>query len=125
LQNAFYEGEVIAYQAGLSTDFLTDLGFVIPENLAQFSEGEQAFIPKEQMVDVLDGADVLIWGTETDKDRVAFEADPVFQQLRAYKEGSNVYTGGILAGAIYFTSVLSLPYVVENLVPLLAPVIEA
>ncbi|HEY5784351.1 MAG TPA: ABC transporter substrate-binding protein, partial [Microlunatus sp.] len=31
LQAPYYEGNAIAYQDGLSTDFLTDLGFVIPK----------------------------------------------------------------------------------------------
>ena len=33
LQAPYYEGHAIAYQDGLSTDFLTDLGFVIPKEL--------------------------------------------------------------------------------------------
>ena len=33
LQAPYYEGNAIAYQDGLSTDFLTDLGFVIPKEL--------------------------------------------------------------------------------------------
>ena len=43
LQGAFYEGAAIASQAGLTTDFLTDLGFVIPTEVnAYIREGEQA-----------------------------------------------------------------------------------
>lgn len=33
---------------------------------------------------------------------------------------SSPHTGGELAGAIYFTTVLSLPYVLDELVPQLA-----
>lgn len=123
LQNAFYDGSAIAYQAGLSTAFLTDLGFVIPDNLSTYAIGDaaqQATIPKEDLVDALDDADVLVWATESPEDRVKLEKDAVFQQLRATKEGRNVFTGGELSGAIYFSSVLSLPYVVDNLTPLLA-----
>ena len=36
------------------------------------------------------------------------------------REGRQVFTGGLLSGAIYFTSVLSLPYVLDTLVPALA-----
>ncbi|MET0862748.1 MAG: ABC transporter substrate-binding protein, partial [Nakamurella sp.] len=61
LQNAVYEGSVIAYQKGLSTDYLTDLGFDIPAELDAFAtEGGQAYVPVEQLT-VLDSADVLIW----------------------------------------------------------------
>ena len=61
LQNAFYDGAAIAYQDGLSTEFLTDLGFTIPAELDDFEpEGGQAYIPLEQL-GVLDDADVLLW----------------------------------------------------------------
>jgi iron complex transport system substrate-binding protein len=122
LQNAFYDGEAIAYQEGLSTDFLTDLGFEIPSELDPFvtdNDGSQAFIPIEQLP-VLDVADVLIWGTESPEDRVALEEQPVYNNLEEVREGRLVFTGGLLAGAIYFTSPLSLPYVLETLVPALA-----
>ena len=62
LQNAFYDGGAIAYKDGLRTDFLTDLGFVIPAEIDEFSQAEgQAYIPIEKL-DVLNNADVLIWG---------------------------------------------------------------
>lgn len=122
LQNAFYDGEAIAYQEGLSTSFLTDLGFSIPDEINPFigtEEGAQAFIPLEQL-SVLDAADVLLWGTEGPEDITAFEADPLFNALEEVQAGRVVYTDGLLAGAIYFTSPLSLPFVLEHLVPALA-----
>ena len=58
LQNAFYDGEAIAYQDGLSTAFLTDLGFTIPPQLDDYTTNdEQASIPMEQLVPAL--ADTL------------------------------------------------------------------
>ncbi len=120
LQNAFYDGNAIAYQDGLSTAFLTDLGFVIPEELDEFVDdtAAQAFIPLEQL-SVLDAAGVLIWATEDDGDRAALEEEPVYLALQPVREGRQVFTGGLLSGAIYFTSVLSLPYVLDTLVPAL------
>jgi iron complex transport system substrate-binding protein len=122
LQNAFYDGEAIAYQDGLSTDFLTDLGFTIPSELAAFEragEGAQAYIPLEQL-SVLDTGDVLLWATEAPGDRGALEAEPLYSSLAAVRDGRLVFTDGVTAGAIYFTSVLSLPFVLEHLVPALA-----
>jgi iron complex transport system substrate-binding protein len=81
--------------------------------------GSQAFIPLEQLA-VLDVADVLIWGTESPEDRVALEEYPVYANLEEVRDGRLVFTGGLLAGAIYFSSPLSLPYVLETLVPALA-----
>ena len=122
LQNAFYDGEAIAYQDGLSTEFLTDLGFVIPPELDEFATPEgQAYIPMEQL-GVLDAGDILLWATESPDDRTALEAEPLYNALVPVQEGRQVFTDGVTAGAIYFTSVLSLPFVLEQLVPALAAV---
>ena len=119
LQNAVYEGDLIAYQEGLSTDFLTDLGFTIPASLDQFATEGQAYIPLEQ-ASVLNEADVLVWGTEEPADRTALEALEVYRSLTPVQQGHLAFTDGTLAGAIYFTSPLSLPYVLDELVPALA-----
>lgn len=123
LQNAFYDGEAIAYQDGLSTAFLTDLGFTIPEEIDPFASPDgQAFIPLEQLA-VLDAADVLLWGTESPDDRAALESEAVYNTLEEVRDGRLVFTDGLTAGAIYFTSPLSLPYVLDHLVPALASTI--
>ncbi|MEI4280047.1 iron-siderophore ABC transporter substrate-binding protein [Klenkia terrae] len=119
LQNAVYEGDLIAYQEGLSTAFLTDLGFTVPAVLYQFATEGQAYVPLEQ-ASVLDEADVLIWGTESPADRTALESLGVYRSLRAVQGGNLVFTDGTLAGAIYFTSPLSLPYLLDELVPALS-----
>lgn len=120
LQNAIYDGSAIAYQNGLSTDFLTDLGFTIPTSLDRYAQGGgQAYIPLERL-SVLDDADVLIWGTEKPADRTELEKNPIYQRLAAVRENRLVFTDGLTAGAIYFTTVLSLPYVLDKLVPALA-----
>lgn len=120
LQNAFYDGEAIAYQEGLSTHFLTDLGFAIPEELdAYATEDGQAYIPLEQL-GTLDAADVLLWGTESPDDRTALESQPLYLALEEVEEGRLVFTDGLTAGAIYFTSPLSLPFVIDQIVPALA-----
>ena len=105
LQNAFYEGEAIAYQEGLSTDFLTDLGFTIPPVLDDFvhdAEGSQAFIPLEQL-SVLDDADVLLWATEQRgrPGHAGGGGSGSTNALEEVGEGSPVFTDGLLAGAIY------------------------
>ena len=125
LQSPYYEGHAIAYQDGLSTDFLTDLGFVIPKELDAYErDGEQAFIPVEKL-DVLNAGDVLIWATENDKSEAELAKNKLFGQLEAVKAGRSIYTGAELAGAIYFATVLSLPYVLDTLVPQLEKALPA
>ena len=125
LQAPYYEGNAIAYQDGLSTDFLTDLGFVIPKELDAFASDEaQAYIPVEKL-DVLDAGEVLIWATEDDQAKVELEKNKLFGQLDAVRAGRSLYTGGELAGAIYFSTVLSLPFVLDQLVPELEKALPA
>lgn len=122
LQNAFYDGNAIAYQEGLSTKFLTDLGFTIPAVLDELATDGQAHIPLERL-SVLDEADVLLWATEAPSDRLALEAEPLYNTLQAVQDGQLVFTDGVTAGAIYFTSPLSLPFVLDQLVPAFASTI--
>jgi len=119
LQNTYYDGEAIAYQGGLSTKFLTDLGFTVPSSLDEFvgpDSGSQAYIPLERL-GVLDDADLLIWATESEGDVDTLRSAPLYETLTAVREGREVFTNGLLAGAIYFTSPLSLGVVVDELVP--------
>ena len=73
-----------------------------PDKQAGDVRHEQAYIPVEQ-ISVLDSADDLIWGTETDADQAALEKVPGFSSPAAVKAGRSIYTGGELSGAIYFT----------------------
>lgn len=124
LQGAFYEGAALASPSGLATDFLTDLGFVVPSELQPFvKEGAQAYVPLERL-DVLDVADILVWGTDDAAGARDRDKNPVYQRLSAVRSGRSLDTGAELAGAIYFTSVLSLPYVVDTLVPMLAKAVQ-
>ncbi|MBB2892481.1 ABC transporter substrate-binding protein [Flexivirga oryzae] len=117
LQNAVSDGSLIAYPEGLGTEFLADLGFEVPSDIDKYvREGEQAYIPVEQ-IHVLNSAEVLIWATEKPSDLAALQKVPGFSNLDAVKSGRSVYTGGELSGAIYFSSPLSLPYVVDKLTP--------
>lgn len=121
LQAPFYDGNAIAYQNGLSTEFLTDLGFTVPADIDAFTSGDdsmQAYIPIESL-GVLNSAKVLLWATEDATARTELEAQPLYRSLTPVQGGNLVFTDGTLAGAIYFSSPLSLPYILDTLVPLL------
>jgi len=121
LQAPYYDGSAIAYQDGLSTDFLTDLGFTVPADIDRFApegDSQQAYIPIESL-GVLNSAKVLVWATENTEARTELEAQPLYRSLTPVQGGNLAFTDDVLAGAIYFTSPLSLPYVLDELVPLL------
>jgi iron complex transport system substrate-binding protein len=120
LAGSFYADTLTATLRGWRTDFLTEMGFQIPDSISAFAvDDHRAAIPHDKLSDALDGADVLIWSTDSDADQAALLADPAVAALTATKQNRNVFTGKDLAGAIAFSSPLSYPVVAEQLPPLL------
>jgi iron complex transport system substrate-binding protein len=93
------------------------LGFTINPKLTPLvkKRGEQVAISAERL-DVLD-ADVIVFATEEPSDIAALRKVPTFNKLAAVSQHRAVYTDGTLAGALYFITPLSLPYVLERLTP--------
>ncbi|MET0701937.1 MAG: ABC transporter substrate-binding protein [Mycobacterium sp.] len=118
--NTFWENSVTAKLPGWRTDFLTAMGFTIPDSITPFARDDRAIIPLDKIGPVLDAADVLVWSTESDADQAALLADPQIAALKATKENRNVFTTKELAGAMAFSSALSLPVVTQQLPPLVA-----
>lgn len=112
---------VTATADGWRTEFLTAMGFRVPDNLKGLAGDDgHATIPLAELAGALQGADVLIWTTESDAEQAALLADPTVATLRATRLDRNVFTGKDLAGAIAFASPLSYPVVAEQLPPMLA-----
>jgi len=116
LGGTFYEDSVRVTTPGWRTEFLTNMGFTVPDTAG-------ALVPREKMASVLDGADVLIWTTERDDEQAALLADPIVAKLQATIQKRNVFTGKDLAGAIAFASTLSYPVVADQLPPRIAQVL--
>lgn len=106
LQGSLDDADLVTTPAGWRTEFLTQMGFEIPE--------VDATVPRDRMAEVLAGADVLIWAAD-DAETAALTADPMIAQQGA----RNVFTGRDLAAAIAFSSPLSLPLVADQLPPML------
>ena len=120
VQGSLYRDNIVATLPGWRTEFLTQMGFVIPDDIKQFGvDDSRAFIPRDKAVNALGTADVLIWTTESDDEQARLQADPTFQKLN----NADVFTGKDLAGAIAFSSPLSLPFVAAQLPPMLSKVI--
>lgn len=94
--------------------FLTDLGFVIPPALEQLS-GRQGFYARLSPEDLspLD-TDLLIWVSSASPvpDIVNLPMRPF---LRAHLQGREVLTSPLLAAALSFGSVLSLPFALKTM----------
>ncbi|MCF6386686.1 ABC transporter substrate-binding protein [Mycobacterium sp. MBM] len=102
LQGSLDDGQPVVTTAGWRTEFLTQLGFTVPE--------VDAVVPRDQIAEVLGDADVLIWAAD-DAEIAVLSADPII----AGQGRRNVFTGRELAAAIAFSSPLSLPLVADQL----------
>ncbi|HYC81762.1 MAG TPA: ABC transporter substrate-binding protein [Solirubrobacterales bacterium] len=113
----FSEGLLYVYPPGLGTEFLTYLGFEINPKLTPLIEveGEQVTISAERL-DVID-ADVIVFACDEPNSVPALKKVPTFDKVSAVADERAVYTDPTLAGAIYFNSPLSLPYVLDHLTP--------
>ena len=121
LSGAVSGDSVTATVDGWRTQFLTAMGFRVPDSLTSLGGGGgQATIPMGELAAGVQGADLLIWMTESDAEQAALLANPTVAGLRATSLNRNVFTGMDLAGAIAFASPLSYPVVAEKLPPLLA-----
>lgn len=113
-----WQDSAIATRAGWKTEWLTQMGFVIPAGLDAFgrADDDRAYIPVDQIDAALGGVDVLLWRTESEADVAALQAIPAVAAFG----NRNVFTTREQSAAIAFTSPLSFPLVADQLPPLLA-----
>jgi iron complex transport system substrate-binding protein len=120
LQGRFHEGDVVA-TTGWCAEFLTQMGLAVPENVTAMSDDQQrALISRDKIKSTLDGADVLIWLTENEKDEAALMANPDAAAARS----RSVFTSKDQAGAIAYASPLSYPLVADQLPSLIANILH-
>lgn len=100
--------------------FFTSLGLSIPSELAELAgDSFMATVSAEQL-ELLDGADLVVWNVDTPADRETVENDPIYQQLEVARDGKDVFLDEQANAALSFGTVLSLPFLLEELVPQLA-----
>lgn len=100
----------------------TDLGFELPDALDDLA-GDQFYgaLSREQ-ADLLD-TDVLVWQSGSPEERAGIAGDPILSSLSVAADGRALFAEGSDYDALQFVSVLSLPYLVDSLVPQLADVV--
>jgi iron complex transport system substrate-binding protein len=109
-----WRGAMTATLPGWRTEFLTQMGFAVVD-FSSFDDGGRAQIPLTALATALADADVVIWTTESDPEQAGLLANPDIAAV----QGKSVFTTRELAGAIAFSSPLSLPVVADQLPPLL------
>jgi iron complex transport system substrate-binding protein len=119
------DGQAYAYGSDdVRSRFLTELGFTVPEVIEEQVPEDSFFVTlSQERFDQLD-ADVLLW---IGGDAAAFEnvtSVPVYPQ-RVVEEGRDLFLPyDPIGGAISFSSALSLPFLVDELVPELAAAVD-
>jgi iron complex transport system substrate-binding protein len=102
--------------------FLTSLGFEIPGAIAEIA-GEQFYgeISPEQL-ELID-TDVVVW---RGVDAAQLAENALYQQLDVAQEGRAIFLedNGLLSSALSHSTVLSLPVLLDELVPMLAAAVD-
>jgi iron complex transport system substrate-binding protein len=120
-----YEGIFVYGPEDPRGRFLTELGFDLPEGLVEATGEEFGGDLSEERADLLD-VDALVW---LDPDDAEGElGGPLYQSLPVVEEGREVFLDSYaedgLGGATSFVTVLSLPFLLDGLVPMLAAAVD-
>lgn len=102
--------------------FLARMGFGFSEPLAEFIGDASSGLLSSERLDLLDGG-ILIYQAITPEGYTAFLDNQLYQQLEVVKGNHTIVfenTEVPVYGALSFSTVLSLDYAVDELVPLLA-----
>ncbi len=105
-----------------SGQLLLGLGFELPPEVQELTDNDDSiFAFSAERLDLVD-ADLLAWfEAAEDPGPADLLADPLYQGLDVFTEGRDLYLGyDLYGGALAFNSILSLPFVLDELVPQLA-----
>jgi iron complex transport system substrate-binding protein len=120
-----YEGIFVYASADPRGRFLEELGFTLPEGLEEATGEEFGGDLSEERADLLD-VDAIVWLDPADAEGPL--GGPLYQSLPVVEEGREVFLDSYaedgLGGATSFVSVLSLPYLLEGLVPMLSAAVD-
>lgn len=106
--------------------FMTELGFTVPEEInkaARESTYGNAVEISSERLDLIETDLIVILTFDTEAARQQLAANPVFQELTAVKEGRVLYVPyeePAVGAALSFNTVISIPYAIDEFVPLLA-----
>ena len=121
-----YEGYYVYGPEDPRGRLLTDLGFKMPAGLAEVTGKEFGANLSKERTDLLD-TDVLIWLVDSyAPDKAKVQADPLYAKLKVKTEGRDIYLENeeLLGAATSFITLLSLPYLLDNLVPQITAAVD-
>ncbi len=119
-----WPGQIGAYTSGdIRGLLLEELGLVIPDSIDTLAgDGVYYVMISEEDLSPID-TDALIW-LNSEKDNPLLDSILLRKTLRAHREGREIYSDGLLSGALSHSSPLSLDYALDRLVPLLEAAVD-
>ena len=119
-----YEGIVVYGAEDVRGRLLSSLGFVLPPGIEEATGQEFSGTISAERIDVLD-VDAIIWLDADDSEGPL--GGPLYAGLPVHTEGREVHLDSFedpLGGATSFVTPLSLPFLLEGLVPKLAAALD-
>ena len=119
-----YEGIYVYGPEDVRGRFLTSLGFELPPGLAEVTGAEFGGDLSDERADLLD-VDVIVWLDPDDAEGPL--GGPLYDSLAVHTDGREVPLDSFddpLGAATSFVSVLSLPYLLDGIVPRLAAAVD-
>lgn len=106
--------------------FMSSLGFVQPSEIAEIAGDEYSAAIGQERFDLLDTDVLVVLIPDLDENLPLLERQTLFTNLTVHREGRGVYvdTYGSIGGATSFVTVLSLPFLLEEMTPKLAAAID-
>jgi iron complex transport system substrate-binding protein len=100
------------------TRFLTSLGFRLPAEIGRLSGDRDGATISDERIDLLDN-DVLVWNLGYNPEvRGALDRLDVYQSLGVVRDGGVVYVSDPLSSAaLTWSTVLSIPYALDRVLP--------
>ncbi|WP_199441962.1 iron-siderophore ABC transporter substrate-binding protein [Umezawaea beigongshangensis] len=103
--------------------FLSELGFTLPDAIEALVDPQSNVVEfGAEKLEVLD-ADKLVWVTSDQGSEDRIKNEQLYQKLKVVQEGRDVflsYSTPPIGAAISFNTVLSVPYAIDQAVPLIA-----
>ncbi|PCI88498.1 MAG: hypothetical protein COB24_03120 [Hyphomicrobiales bacterium] len=114
------------YQAKDSRATLVNqLGFVTPDAIAEAGDPDSFHVALSTEDISLLEADITIWMVGSDEDSLAKLDDLKLRKtLKVYKEGREILAPDNITRAMSYSTVLSIPYMIDELVPMIEDAID-
>ena len=116
-----YQGVFVYGPSDVRSRFLVELGFEYPPALRDAFPDEFGGQLSEERMDALD-VGTLVWFADGDRTEKQLKSNPLYKDLKVRTEGRDVFIAADdrVYDATSFVSVLSMPTLIEELVPRLA-----